>query len=208
MDLSLRNAFKFYRDLEHQNQAIDRLEQWLKENNPEQLEKFQHLWRSVSIPEVTREFALTHKQNNQEPTIQVPGISHNIYLHEPIIPGGNFTWADATHNGSRVLHNKETVDSIIAFTEQLQAARDQIGRPFIITNWYHPHAAGEVVGQRKKTEHQQVEAVDFRVDGYTGPQLADELSWWQGGLATYSYVPYLVHLDNGPHHRWQAAYPR
>lgn len=208
MDISLRNAFKFYRDLEHQNQAIDRLEQWLKENHPDQLEKFQDIWRSVAALEVSRDFAATQKQHNRERTIHVPGIADNIYLHEPIIAGSNFTWADATHNGGRVLHNRETVESIIGFAEQLQAARDHIGKPFHITNWYHPPAAGEVVGMGKKTDHQQVEAVDFRVDGYTGQQLADELSWWQGGLASYSYVPYLLHLDNGPYRRWQGSYPR
>ncbi len=207
MDLSLKNAFKFYRDLEHQNQAIDHLEQWLKENHPDQLEKFQHTWRSVTSPDVTREFMTIQKQHNRERAIHVPGLSHDISLQEPIVAGSNFTWADATHNGARTLHNKETVDDIIAFAEQLQAARDQLGKPFYIANWYHPPTAGEVMGRGKKAEHQQVEAVDFRVDGYTGQQLADELNWWPGGLATYSYVPYLIHLDNGSYRRWQASYP-
>lgn len=205
MELNLRNAFKYYRDFQHQNQAINDLEQWLKANHPDQLEKFQQTWRSGTNLELSRE--VTGKQNSSDRTIHVPGVANDIYLQDPIIAGGSFTWADATHNGKRVLHNKETVEDIIAFAEQLQAASDQIGQPFHITNWYHPPSSGEVTGREKKSSHQQVEAVDFRVDGYTGQQLGDELSWWQGGLVTYSYIPYLIRLDNGSYHRGHASYP-
>ena len=34
--------------------------------------------------------------------VKLPGFQGNFYLSNPIIPGGNFTWGEATHGGSRI----------------------------------------------------------------------------------------------------------
>lgn len=205
MQSNLKNAFKFYRDLDHQHQAIDDLEGWLKENHPQQLEKFLQTWWSV--PE--NEISLEDKDKPVPLNLKPLPHAENIDLHDAIIPGSSFTWADVVPHGERIPQDQAILDNIITLAQQLQVARDQIGKHFHITSWYHPQ------GYRVKSNwvtseghHAAGDAVEFWVEGYTGRQLADQLNWWPGGLGTYHYVPYIIHLNIGPHQRWQAPYPR
>ncbi|MBD2006438.1 MULTISPECIES: D-Ala-D-Ala carboxypeptidase family metallohydrolase [Cyanophyceae] len=208
MEFKLRNAFKFYQNLDHQNQAIDELEQWLHDKHPEELEKFHQALLSGPTPEIHAEAIAVPKKQTSE-ILDLASYSDKIRLDDPIIPGGDITWAAAIPNGDRHLpENKEIVQNIITLAEQLQVIRDQIGKPFRITSWYHHQPFGFKLNGASKKEYVMGGAVDFWVEGYTGPQLAQMLDWWEGGLGTYLYVPYMVHLDIGPRRRWQAPYPR
>jgi hypothetical protein len=209
MEFKLRNAFKFYQNLEHQDQAIDELEQWFKDNHPEKLEQFHQALLNGPSPDLAPEAMekLTFK-SSQPLALATYSSSSEIHLNDPIVAGGDLTWADAIPNGDRHLpENLEVVENIVALAKQLQVARDQIGKPFLITSWYHHKPFGAKVHGASKNQPMTGGAVDFRVEGYTGRQLAKMLDWWEGGLATYMYVPYMLHLDMGPQRRWQAQYP-
>lgn len=134
------------------------------------------------------------------PSIRLPGYRSSFYLRDSIIPGGSFTWGEATKNGSRIPSNKEIVNNILGLAKRLETARDQIGRPFVVNSWYRDPVTNRMVGGALYSRHLYGQAIDFYVPGVPAPQVAAALSWWPGGLGTY---PNWVHLDTGPRRRWQ-----
>lgn len=129
---------------------------------------------------------------------------NNIQLDASIVPNGNFTWAEATRGGARMPSNQATVDAIVRIAALAQQARDRIGRPFMITNWYRPAAIDSRVGDASESRHIVGDAIDFYCIGLTGNQVYWALDpWWPGGLGRYSQFPALVHLDaRGAKARW------
>ncbi|HIK54297.1 MAG TPA: DUF882 domain-containing protein [Synechococcales cyanobacterium M55_K2018_004] len=120
----------------------------------------------------------------------------NIQLHAAIIPNGSFTWAEATHGGTRMPPNQATVDSIVRIARLAQQARDRLGRPFRITSWYRPPEINARVGGASHSRHMVGDAIDFYCDGLTGNQVYWALDpWWSGGLGRYRRFPNLVHID-------------
>jgi uncharacterized protein YcbK (DUF882 family) len=118
-----------------------------------------------------------------------------------IIPGGNFTWAEATHGGTR-RPTPSHRQNIIALATELQKARKQIGKPFHITSWYRPEPFNSQAGGVSNSQHLTGKAVDFWVDGVPSSSLVVLLHWWPGGMGRYPSMPDILHLDIGPRRRW------
>jgi len=137
------------------------------------------------------------------PTIALPG-QGTVYLNQPILSNGNFIWAEATKNGSRIPRSQEEVNNILALAEPLQRAREQLGRPFRVTSWYRPEPFNSRVGGARRSQHLNGRAADLVVSGMNGRQVARELiSWWPGGVGTYAgNRAHIIHLDVGPRRRW------
>jgi hypothetical protein len=131
--------------------------------------------------------------------IKLPGFASTFYLDEPIIPGGRFSWAEATKNGSRIPATRAIVENILVLAEMLERPRRQIGRPFIITSWYRPPIINRMVGGATYSRHLYGQAVDFYVPDVPARTVASQLTWWPGGLGAYAGW---VHLDTGPRRRW------
>ncbi|HAX85505.1 MAG TPA: peptidase M15A [Cyanobacteria bacterium UBA11370] len=120
----------------------------------------------------------------------------NIQLSAAIIPDGSFTWAEATHGGTRMPTTQITVDAMVRIARLAQRARDRIGRPFIVTSWYRPPHINQAVGGARYSRHIVGDAIDFFCDGLTGNQLYWSLEpWWPGGLGRYTKFPNLCHID-------------
>jgi len=137
------------------------------------------------------------------PTIDLPGHG-TVYLAQPIIPNGNFNWAEATKNGSRIPRTKAEVDNILALAKPLQQAREQLGRSFRVTSWYRPEPYNSRVGGARRSQHLGGRAADLVVSGMNGRQVARELiAWWPGGVGTYAgNRAHIIHLDVGPRRKW------
>lgn len=131
--------------------------------------------------------------------IRLPGYISTFFLNEPIIPGGSFTWAEATKNGSRIPSTRSIVNNILVLAEKLQVARDRVGLPFIVTSWYRDPVSNDLAGGATFSRHLYGQAIDFYVESLSARTVADRLSWWPGGLGSY---PGWVHLDTGPYRRW------
>jgi hypothetical protein len=150
---------------------------------------------------------LVYPQDSSPPTgvagnrigIKLPGFTSTFYLSEPIIPGGKFTWAEATKNGSRIPSTRAVVENILVLAELLERPRRQIGQPFIVTSWYRPPVINRMVGGATYSRHLYGQAVDFYVPGIPARTVASQLTWWPGGLGAYAGW---VHLDTGPRRRW------
>jgi hypothetical protein len=194
----IRRVPESYRELDHQREALIRLVQ---------------LWRSLPTRNQTIQSLLEDQKrlekvrpNTQEaPPKPVVAIipkrpdrwtPYNIQLAAAIIPDGNFTWAEATHGGTRMPPNQATVDAMVRIAKLAQRARDRIGRPFLVTSWYRPPAINRAVGGAKYSRHLVGDAIDFLCEGLTGNQLYWFLEpWWPGGLGRYTQFPYLCHID-------------
>ena len=128
----------------------------------------------------------------------------NIQLFAPIIPKGNFTWAEATQGGTQMPPNQATVDAIVRIAKLAQQARDRLGRPFLVSSWYRPPELNHAVGGVPNSRHIIGDAIDFVCEGLTGNQIYWSLDpWWPGGLSRYKEFPYLIHIDaRGYRARW------
>lgn len=134
---------------------------------------------------------------------KLPGNVSTFYTGQPIIPGGNFTWGEATKNATRIPENTTIVNNIIALARELQKARNQIGRPFQVNSWYRPPAINRAVGGATRSQHLYGNAADLEVSGYSGRRVANAvMTWWPGGIGIYSHMPNVVHLDVGPRRMW------
>jgi len=126
---------------------------------------------------------------------KLPGNTSTFYTGQPILPKGDFTWGEATKEGTRIPPTPDIVKNILELAKHLQQARDRIGRPFIINSWYRTPEANRATGGHPRSLHLQGRAVDMDVPGYSPRQVANALiNTWPGGILIYSTH---VHLDTG-----------
>ncbi|HEY9669275.1 MAG TPA: D-Ala-D-Ala carboxypeptidase family metallohydrolase [Coleofasciculaceae cyanobacterium] len=187
-----------YKESDHQRESLIRLVQ-LWRNLPTRNQTIQSLLEDQKRLENTRSNAPDAAPKPipiivpKRPDRWTP---KNIQLSASIIPDGNFTWAEATHGGTRMPSNQATVDAIIRIAKLAQRARDRIGRPFIVTSWYRPPAINRAVGGAIYSRHLVGDAMDFLCEGVSGNQLYWFLEpWWPGGLGRYTNFPNLCHID-------------
>ncbi|MEM9770447.1 MAG: D-Ala-D-Ala carboxypeptidase family metallohydrolase [Cyanobacteria bacterium P01_D01_bin.73] len=133
--------------------------------------------------------------------IRVPGIGL-VGTNDPIVPGGNFTWGEATKEGNRIPANSTISRNIVTMARRMESIRTRLGdRPMRITSWYRPPAVNRAVGGARNSTHLYGHGVDFVVDGLSARSAQRILDpWWSGGLG---YGPNFTHVDNrGYRARW------
>ncbi len=121
---------------------------------------------------------------------------------DPIVPGGNFTWAEATKGGSRLPVNETIANNIIRMAQRMEEVRSRLGdRPLTITSWYRPPAVNRAVGGARRSTHLRGYGVDFVASGMSPGEVQRQLDpWWSGGLG---YGRTFTHLDNRSYRaRW------
>ncbi|HSM81873.1 MAG TPA: D-Ala-D-Ala carboxypeptidase family metallohydrolase [Nodosilinea sp.] len=134
---------------------------------------------------------------------RLPGNSSTFYTDQPIIPGGSFTWGEATRDATRIPETQAIVDNIIGLARALQPVRDRLNRPFQINSWYRPPAVNAAVGGASQSQHLFGRAADIQVQGLSGRQVANAVMLtWPGGVGIYSNIPNIIHLDTGSKRTW------
>jgi len=136
---------------------------------------------------------------------KLPGFTSTFYLSDPIIPRGNFTWSEATRNGSRLPADVSIVENILGIAKVMQAVRGHLGdRAITVTSWYRPPAVNRRVGGASGSYHILGKAVDFAVAGLPPAEVYKRLDpWWgnRGGLAS---ARGFTHIDDrGGRARWR-----
>ena len=128
----------------------------------------------------------------------LPGQASTFYSGDPIIPGGNFTWAEALHfNGARYRPpaNPQVVSRLLVSARAMQEVRDRLGKPVLINSWYRDPATNRAVNGATQSRHIAGDGVDFRVPGMRHSDVFAALDgWWgnRGGLASSSVF---THID-------------
>ena len=150
----------------------------------------------------------TPPQNQPSGPFRLPGFRSTFYLSEPIVPNGNFTWAEATKDGSRIPANRNVVYGIIRIARVMEEVRSRLGdRPIRVNSWYRDPASNRAVGGAIYSRHLSGDALDFVVIAVHAYTVYDRLnSWWgsRGGLASSSIF---THIDaRGYYARWSYGY--
>lgn len=133
--------------------------------------------------------------------ISIPGRG-TVWTRDPIISGGNFTWGEATKDGTRIPVSTTITNNIVNMARRMEEVRRRLGnRPLFITSWYRPPAVNRAVGGASNSTHLYGHGVDFTVSGLSARAAQRILDpWWPGGLG---YGPNFTHLDNrGYRARW------
>ena len=135
----------------------------------------------------------------------LPGYRSRFYLPDPVLKGGNFTWAEVTKNGRRMPPSKDVVENILRIADTMQDIRELFGdRPVKVTSWYRDPVSNRRVGGASRSFHITGGAVDFYISGVSPAEVQQRLGpWWgsQGGLASASGF---THIDNrGYRARWR-----
>lgn len=139
--------------------------------------------------------------------ITVPKLG-TVYLGEPILEDGHFSWAEATKNGSRIPADETVVNGIIKIAKVMEEVRELMGnKPITINSWYRDPATNRRVGGASRSRHLVGDAVDFTVEGISPPEVNRQLeSWWgdRGGIASASCF---THIDARGHKaRWSYGF--
>ncbi|MEM0980011.1 MAG: D-Ala-D-Ala carboxypeptidase family metallohydrolase [Cyanobacteria bacterium P01_H01_bin.58] len=146
--------------------------------------------------------------NDRGQPLRFPGFRGVYYTNDPILSGGNFTWAEATHGGTRIPVSADVVYGMIRIAEVLEDIRSMFGnRPIQINSWYRDPATNLAVGGASMSQHLTGSAVDFVVPGYHPYDVFAILDpWWgsRGGLASSTVF---THIDaRGYRARWDYGY--
>ncbi len=148
------------------------------------------------------------------PTIQLPGITQPQLLTSPIYSGSNFTWGEATKNGSRIptqtrfegiiIPAAQITANIIKLAKELDRLRSDFGdRPIIITSWYRDPISNRSVRGVRNSQHVLGWAADIQVSGIAPNEVAAKIAKsWNGGLGDSSAF---THIDLRHLMGWQAA---
>ncbi|MEL6223100.1 MAG: D-Ala-D-Ala carboxypeptidase family metallohydrolase [Cyanobacteria bacterium J06627_8] len=139
---------------------------------------------------------------------KLPGYSSTFYLSDPVLPDGNFTWAEATKNGTRIPVDKTVVQGILKIADAMEEVRAYLGdRPITVNSWYRDPVTNRRVGGASRSRHLVGDAIDFRVSGINPHEVNRRLeSWWgaRGGLASASSF---THIDTrGYRARWSYGF--
>ncbi|MDB9526408.1 D-Ala-D-Ala carboxypeptidase family metallohydrolase [Oscillatoria sp. CS-180] len=141
-------------------------------------------------------------------SLNLPGFQGTYYSHDPIIAGGYFTWAQATHSGTRIPASVDVVYGMIRIAETLEEIRTLFdNRPVEIVSWYRDPATNLRVGGSKTSRHISGDGVNFRIEGIHPHDVYSKLdAWWgnRGGLARSTEF---THIDaRGYRARWDYGF--
>ncbi|MEM9264153.1 MAG: D-Ala-D-Ala carboxypeptidase family metallohydrolase [Cyanobacteria bacterium P01_F01_bin.13] len=150
----------------------------------------------------------TPRPKPSAPHIKLPGFQGNFYLSNPIIPGGNFTWGEATHNGSRVPVDRDAVYGIIRIARVMEQVRERLGgRPITIHSWYRDPVTNRRVGGASRSRHLTGDAVNFATPGIHPYDVYDRLNRWWGAKGGLASATIFTHIDTrGYYARWSYGF--
>jgi hypothetical protein len=136
--------------------------------------------------------------------VRIAGLPAPVDLDDPIYPGSNFTWREATKDGTRlpvktnfnaiILSAAQITANIIKLARELDKLRAEFGnRPITVTSWYRPPGINEAVGGSTGSFHKTGLGADIQVWGVNPRTVQARLKTrWPGGLGLNSQY---THVD-------------
>ena len=128
------------------------------------------------------------------------------YSHFNDVPMAGWRWASFS---PREIACKGTGAVLIdeAALDKLQALRDRLGKPLIITSAYRSPAHNKKVGGAKNSRHMKGDAFDVRMDNHDPHEF--EAAARAVGFTGFGYYPRsgFMHIDTGPARSWGQPWP-
>lgn len=142
----------------------------------------------------------------EENRIYLPKVGR-VNLNQPIIPGGNFYWGEATKYGQRIPKDAQIVNNIVESAEYMQKIRSYFENKRInINSWYRDQVTNKEMGGSSRSRHLFGDAVDFCVEGVSPEEvyrMLDSYHGKRGGLGRYMQNGF-THIDlRGKRARWK-----
>lgn len=156
-----------------------------------------------AIPLVLAGYLSSGAVSKENSSIELPGKGY-VSLKESIIPGGHFSWGEATDKGTRIPANKRIVENIVKSAQELEQIREHFGnKPIKINSWYRDPVANKEAGGEKNSRHLCGDAIDFVVEGINPKKVYSQLDKGHyGGLGLYPRKGF-DHIDwRGYQARW------
>lgn len=148
---------------------------------------------------------------------KIPGLDKPVRLQDPIVPGGHFSWKEATRDGSRMPENvwyrgelipaAQITENIITLAKALEEIREMFGnRPIDISSWFRPPSVNAATPDASELSfHLTGLAADISIRGVSPRTVQAKLKpTWEGGLGSnsqYTHVD-LRHLMGFDSARW------
>jgi zinc D-Ala-D-Ala carboxypeptidase len=153
-------------------------------------------------------------------SLKLAGITQPVELTSPLYLGSNFTWAEATRNGTRIpidtsiggiiIPAAQITANMVKLARELDKLRVQFGnKPIHINSWYRPEVVNKAAGGASNSQHLYGWAADVVIEGYKPHQVAAILSkTWAGGLGDSSIYTHLDlrHLMGHASARWNYGF--
>jgi zinc D-Ala-D-Ala carboxypeptidase len=129
------------------------------------------------------------------------------YSNWRLVPANTWRWPSfspreiACKGTGSVLINEDALD-------KLQALRDRLGKPIILTSAYRSPAHNKAVGGAKKSKHMDGIAFDVRMDNHDPHKF--EAAARAVGFTGFGYYPKsgFMHIDTGPTRYWGTPWPK
>lgn len=176
MTINLLDTYTYFKDLPHQNRAVN----FLQENVPKAvLEQFSTIWR-----------------NAQTSTPDQSLLSPNFHLSELIRSQTASRYGISNTPDERAIANLR-----LLCQEVLQPVRDHFQQPVVISSGYRSPALNTRIGGSKTSHHCRGMAADFEIPGITNYEVAKWiatnlqytqliLEFWTGGNSGWIHVGY------------------
>jgi hypothetical protein len=129
------------------------------------------------------------------------------YDHFSDVPMAGWRWTSfspreiACKGTGKVLVNEQALD-------KLQALRDRLRKPLILTSAYRSPEHNRKVGGAKNSRHMQGDAFDVRMDNHDPHEF--EAAARAVGFTGFGYYPKsgFMHIDTGPARTWGTPWPQ
>jgi zinc D-Ala-D-Ala carboxypeptidase len=129
------------------------------------------------------------------------------YSDWKMVPANTWRWPSfspreiACKGTGSILINEDALD-------KLQALRNRIGKPLVLTSAYRSPSHNKRVGGAKNSQHMQGNAFDVRMDNHDPHEF--EAAARSVGFTGIGYYPKsgFMHIDLGPDRTWGKPFPR
>lgn len=130
-----------------------------------------------------------------------------VYKHWKNFPKGKWRWSSfspremASKREGELMIDEDAMD-------KLQALREKLGRPIIVTSAYRSKAHNAAVGGAQESLHMQGKAFDIRMDNHDPGEF--EVAARAVGFTGFGYYPKqgFMHIDTGRERVWGTRFPK
>lgn len=129
------------------------------------------------------------------------------YAHFSQVPTSDWRWPSfspreiACKGTGKILINEDALD-------KLQALRDRLGKPLVLTSAYRSPEHNRNVGGATRSKHMEGIAFDVRMENHNPQEF--EAAARAVGFTGFGYYPRsgFMHIDTGPARSWGTPWPR
>lgn len=123
----------------------------------------------------------------------------SFFAHWSQVPDRLWRWPDFTP-AEIASRGDGSILIAPAALDRLQALRDALGRPVIVTSAYRDPVHNARVGGAPLSRHKTGDAFDLALNGHSRPELLEAAR--AAGFTGFGFYASFLHIDCGPKRQW------